>query len=267
MDLFSFENIFTLLMLILLQAVLGFDNLLYISLEANKVPPERRQFVRRMGIAMAIIFRLVLMVLLLGLINTLTKPMFGIHWGGVFEASFTFHALVSILGGGFILYTAIKEIMHLLAIDHLEALDDKPQRSVASTIAWIVLVNMIFSFDSLLSAIALTQVVPVIATAIIGSGILMIVMVDHVSTFLEKNRMYEVIGLFILFVVGVLLVSEGGHLAHMKLFTFEVEAMSKASFYFVIFVMVVVSAVQTRYRNKLETQRKIEHANYRVPEI
>lgn len=118
--------------------------------------------------------------------------------------------------------------------------------------------NLIFSFDSLLSAIALTHVVWVIASAIIISGLMMIALADQVSAFLKKNRMFEVIGLFILFIVGVLLVSEGGHLAHMELFNFKVEAMSKASFYFVIFVMVIVSVVQTKYRNKLETLRALE---------
>ncbi len=254
------ENLFTLLMLILLQAVLGFDNLLYISIESAKAPPARQRFVRRMGIGLAIVFRLVLMFIVLGLINRFTQPMFSIGWAGVLEGSFTFHALVSIFGGGFIMYTATQEIMHLLAVDHVEELGDTRKRSTATAIVWIVVVNLIFSFDSLLSAIALTQVVWVIAAAILISGGLMIIMADHVSAFLQKNRMFEVIGLFILFIVGVLLITEGGHLAHMEFFNFKVEAMSKASFYFVIFVMVIVSSVQTRYRNKLEALRAREHA-------
>ncbi len=258
-SLLSLENLFTLLMLIMLQAVLGFDNLLYISIESGRVPLHRQRYVRRVGIILAIVLRLILMVALLGLINSLTHPLFGIHYTGIFEASFTFHAIVSIFGGGFIMYTATKEIMHLLAVDHIENLNETPKRSVPVAIATIVFMNLIFSFDSLLSAIALTHVVWVIATAIIISGIMMIMLADEVSVFLKKNRMFEVIGLFILFIVGVLLITEGGHLAHMKLFTFEVVAMSKASFYFVIFVMVIVSVVQTRYRNKLETLRAKEH--------
>ena len=258
--LLALENWFTLIMLIILQAVLGFDNLLYISIEAGKTPENRQQFVRRMGIGLAILFRLVLMFVVLGLITRLTQPLFDITWNGVFEASFTFHALVSILGGGFIMYTAIKEIMHLLAVDHIENLGDTRKRSVTGAVMLIVFMNLIFSFDSLLSAIALTQVIWVIAAAIIISGVMMIVLADHVSEFLKKNRMFEVIGLFILFIVGILLITEGGHLAHMELFNFKVEAMSKASFYFVIFVMVIVSLVQTRYRNKLEALRAKEHA-------
>ena len=261
-SLLSLENLFTLMMLILLQAVLGFDNLLYISIESGRVREERQKFVRWLGISLAIVLRLVLMVVVLGLISALTQPLFGLHLDGVFEASFTFHSIVSIFGGGFIMYTATKEIMHLLAVDHVENLDKKHQKSVPVAIATIVFMNLIFSFDSLLSAIALTRVVWVIAAAIIISGIMMIALADQVSVFLKKNRMFEVIGLFILFIVGVLLITEGGHLAHMELFNFKVEAMSKASFYFVIFVMVIVSLVQTRYRNKLEALRAKEHGQH-----
>lgn len=258
-SLLSLENLFTLMMLILLQAVLGFDNLLYISIESGRVAEPQQKRVRWIGIGLAIILRLVLMVVVLGLISALTQPLFGMQLDGVFEASFTFHSIVSIFGGGFIMYTATKEIMHLLAVDHVENLDKQHQKSVPMAIVTIVFMNLIFSFDSLLSAIALTRVVWVIATAIVISGVLMIVLADQVSAFLKKNRMFEVIGLFVLFIVGVLLITEGGHLAHMELFNFKVEAMSKASFYFVIFVMVIVSTVQSRYRNKLEALRAKEH--------
>ncbi len=258
--LLALDNWFTLMMLIMLRVVLGFDNLLYISIESSRVAPAKQQLVRRAGIALATLLRLVLMFLVLGLIARFAQPMFSINWNGVFEGSFTFHAVVSILGGGFIMWTATKEIMHLLAVDHIEKLNEpRGKKSVGSAIGLIVFMNLIFSFDSLLSAIALTHVVWVIAAAIIISGAMMIALADQVSVFLKKNRMFEVIGLFILFIVGILLVSKGGHLAHMELFNYKVEAMSKASFYFVIFVMVVVSTVQTRYRNKLEALRAAEH--------
>ena len=79
----------------------------------------------------------------------------------------------------------------------------------------------------------------------------MILLADRVSEFLQRNRMYEVLGLFILFVVGILLLSEGGHLAHLQLFGYKIEAMSKATFYFVIGVLVLTEIVQSRYQKKL----------------
>ena len=115
--------------------------------------------------------------------------------------------------------------------------------------------NLVFSFDSILSAMALTDVFWVMATAIIISGILMIWLSDHVATFLQKNRMYEVLGLFVLFIVGILLVSEGGHLAHLKLLGYAIEPMAKSTFYFVIAVLVVVDLVQGRYQKKLLAQK------------
>ena len=263
-DLFTLENLFTLAMLVLLQAVLGFDNLLYISIESQRVRPERREFVRRISIALAILFRLIFLFAVVGVIGRFAAPFFSLNLGFI-DANFTIHSIVSLFGGAFIMYTATKEIMHLLAIDHIEAVEGTSERTVPVAMFWIVSMNLVFSFDSLLSAIALTDVLPVMATAIIIGGILMIALADQVASFIEKNRMYEVIGLFILFIVGILLISEGGHLAHMRLFGFEVTPMSKTTFYFVIFVMVVVSAVQTRYRKKLELQRAAERHPQTAP--
>jgi predicted tellurium resistance membrane protein TerC len=138
-------------------------------------------------------------------------------------------------------------MMNLESLDHG---NHKPQ-SVKTIIAWIVGMNLIFSFDSILSAMALTDVFWVMASAIIISGLLMIWLADRVSIFLHKNRMYEVLGLFILFVVGIMLLSEGGHLAHLHLFNHEVTPMSKATFYFVIGILVLTDIVQTRYQKKI----------------
>jgi len=83
----------------------------------------------------------------------------------------------------------------------------------------------------------------------------MIWLSDGVASFLEKNRMYEVLGLFILLVVGIMLLSEGGHLAHLTLFGNAITPMTKTTFYFVIAVLVLTDIVQSRYRRKLLAQR------------
>ena len=111
--------------------------------------------------------------------------------------------------------------------------------------------NLIFSFDSILSSMALTDVFAIMAISIVVCGVLMIWLADNVAEFLERNRMYEVLGLFILFIVGVMLISEGGHLAHMTLFNYEIIPMSKATFYFIIFILVVIDIVQSKYQKKL----------------
>lgn len=258
-QIFSIENLTTLLMLILLQAVLGFDNLLYISIESKRVPAESQASVRRLGIGLAIALRIVLLFVVIQAIQYFQAPFVSFHHEGLVEADFNVHAAITLLGGAFIIYTAMKEISHMLVIDEL---DGHPghggSRSVASAVTWIVLMNLVFSFDSILSAMALTDVFWVMATAIIISGLLMIWLSDHVATFLQKNRMYEVLGLFVLFIVGILLVSEGGHLAHLKLFGYAIEPMAKSTFYFVIAVLVLVDLVQGRYQKKLLAQKALE---------
>ena len=116
--------------------------------------------------------------------------------------------------------------------------------------------NVVFSFDSILSAMAITKIFPIMATAILIGGILMVVLADTVSDFLQKNRMYEVLGLFILFLVGIMLLSEGGHLSHMKIFGGEVTQMTKSTFYFVLFVLVISDIVQSRYQRKLNNAKR-----------
>ncbi len=248
------DNIFTLLMLILLQAVLGFDNLLYISIESKRAPEDKQKFVRTLGIGIAMVLRIALLFILVNVIQLFQDPIFGLHASGIIEGTFNVHSLIVLFGGGFILYTAVKEIWHMVYLEeHGEESGEKA--NTGKVIALIVLMNLIFSFDSILSAMALSDVFWVMATAIIFSGVLMIWLSDKVSTFLAKNRMFEVLGLFILFLVGVMLLSEGGHLAELELFGSHVTPMSKTTFYFVIFVLVIVDIVQGRYQKRLIAEK------------
>ena len=92
--------------------------------------------------------------------------------------------------------------------------------------------------------------------AIIVSGLLMVWMADAVANFLKKNRMYEVLGLFVLLLVGFMLLSEGGHLAELSFFGYAVEPMSKSTFYFVLIMLVVVDVTQGRFQKKLNKSVK-----------
>ncbi|MEL6862109.1 MAG: hypothetical protein AAGL11_09740, partial [Pseudomonadota bacterium] len=237
------------------------------------------------------------------LFTLLAEPLFNLGLKGVLEGEFTLQALVTLAGGGFIIYTAIKEIHHLLAVDHIEHTEGSAGKSVMQAIAMIVAMNLVFSFDSILSAMAIANVevanvvdasgqvlntftgtvvqckadliatpiagavgcepgkdyqVWIMAIAILSSGVVMILLADYVADFLKKNRMYEVLGLFILFLVGVLLVTEGAHLAHLKLFGFPIDAMSKSSFYLVVGVLVVTDIISTNYQKRLWAQREAE---------
>jgi len=254
----TIDNVITLGLLTLLQAVLGFDNLLYISLESKRAPKDKQAMVRKLGIGIAIGFRIGLLFLLMNVIQFFQDPIAGLHVGDWIEGNFSIHSIIVLVGGAFILYTATKEILHMMRLEEGHD-EDRSSRSAALTITWIVLMNLVFSFDSILSAIALSDVFWVMATAIVISGILMIALADHVSTFLQRNRMYEVLGLFILFVVGIMLLTEGGHLAHLKIMGEPIMPMTKTTFYFVIGVLVLCDIVQTRYQRKLLRKPISEH--------
>jgi len=199
--------------------------------------------------------RIGLLFLLLNIIEAFQENLFTIDWNGVIYASFNLHGVIVLFGGVFILYTAMKEILHMMTLEEMGA-EERSTKPVGFVIFWIVAMNVVFSFDSILSAMAITEVFPIMATAILIGGILMVVLADTVSDFLQKNRMYEVLGLFILFLVGVMLLSEGGHLAHMKLFGNDVVQMSKTTFYFVLTVLIISDIVQSRYQKKLNLAKK-----------
>ena len=251
MELFTIEGLFTLMMLILLQAVLGFDNLLYISIESKRVEPDKQAYVRRVGIGLAIVLRVVLLFVILQAVAALQGSLFTLDLPGIATGDFNGHSLIVLLGGVFIIYTAVKEISHLMAVKDLQKEGGGAQRSMATSIMLIVLMNLVFSFDSILSAMALTTDFWLMAIAVVISGLLMILLADRIADFLERNRMYEVLGLFILFIVGILLVSEGGELAQLEFFGYEVHAMAKSTFYFVLGVLVVVEVIQSQYKKRL----------------
>jgi predicted tellurium resistance membrane protein TerC len=245
------DNIITLLMLVMLQAVLGFDNLLYISLESKKAPIERQSYVRKMGIGLAIVFRIVLLFVLVKLIGYFQDPVLHIPFENVIEGHFNIHSIIVLIGGVFIVFTAMKEIWHMVSFQDFTVSSSESKSSVSKIIIMIVVMNVVFSFDSILSAMALTDVLWIMTTAIVIGGLLMIWLSEKVTDFLTKNRMYEVLGLFILFIVGIMLLTEGGHLAHLELFGEEIVPMSKTTFYFVIVILVLIDIVQGRYQKKI----------------
>jgi predicted tellurium resistance membrane protein TerC len=264
-DLLTIENLINLIMLCFLQAVLGFDNLLYISIESQRAPVAQQKSVRMWGILIAVALRVVLLFTMIQLIAALSEPFLILDYPGIIEGGVNFATCVFVIGGAFIMYTAIKEIRHMLSIEKLDHdVDGKSGKSATQVVILIVIMNLIFSFDSVLSALAITDVFPILAFAIILSGVAMLVLAETVTTFLEKNRMYEVLGLFILLIVGVVLLGEAGpaaaHAMHddtlqIKVFGKDIIPMSKSTFYFSVVVLVIVEIIQSRYSRKLNAER------------
>ena len=142
----SVDFFVTLALLILLQAVLGFDNLLYISLESKRVPPDRQAFVRRMGIGLAVGLRIILLFFVVTLVEKFKEPLFALNLGAevtpaeahgdhpkpvnnIVDGEFNLHSLIVLLGGVFILYTATKEVLHMMTLEEQAAFTMKTSQT------------------------------------------------------------------------------------------------------------------------------------------
>ncbi len=263
-DLLTIANFSNLMVLIFLQAVLGFDNLLYVSIESQRAPEKSQSRVRFWGIIIAVVLRIILLFVMFKLIESMKVPFYIFEFPGIIEGGVNFSTLVFLIGGGFIMYTAVREISHMLMIEQLGSDSGKPKSSAVQVITMIVLMNLVFSFDSILSAIAITKVFAIQAIAIVISGIAMLALADGVTAFLKKNRMYEVLGLFILLIVGVVLLGEAGTAAahamqqdelQIRVFGHALVPISKSTFYFSVIVLVLVEVIQTGYQRALAAQR------------
>lgn len=142
-DLLTIENLGNLAVLIFLQAVLGFDNLLYISIESQRAPVEKQRQVRFWGIIIAVALRVVLLFTMIQLIEALAEPFVIFDYPGILEGGVNFATVVFIFGGVFIMYTAFKEITHMLSIHNLEHdVDGGGKKSAFQVIMLIVMMNL-----------------------------------------------------------------------------------------------------------------------------
>lgn len=259
-DLFSIESLFTLAVLVFLQVVIGFNNLLAIVIEARRAPPEDRGRARRNGVAMAIIFRLFLLFVLLTIAESFWTPLARIDAPYV-SGAFDLRDIVFLVGGGLILFSAMKEISRVLSLSQLEAdVERRGQKTYVAALAAILLSNLVFSFNAALTGVALSDNFTLLALAIVISGVLMVLFADHAAQVLEKNRTFDALGLFILLLVGVLVLAEGAGGADLTLFGHAVEPISMATFYFSAVVMIALDALQRRYQSKLAEERRRQQA-------
>ena len=204
MELFTAENAIALLTLTALEVVLGIDNLVVIAILTGKLPPEQRARARRVGLLAAMGMRIALLLTLSWIIG-LSGPLFTIA-GHVFSG----RDLILLGGGLFLIAKATHEIH-----TKLESPDEHPQAerrilaSMTSVIAQIMAFDLVFSIDSVITAIGLARAIPVMVTAIMIAVITMMIFATPVSDFVERHPSIKMLALSFLMLIGVLLVAEG----------------------------------------------------------
>ncbi len=210
-----------LLTLIVLEVVLGIDNLIFIAILSSKLPQEQQQFARRLGLSLALIMRIGLL-LLIGWIVTLQTPLFDLglsgtpneHGAASFETAFSGRDLILLAGGFFLLWKATKEIHHNIDPEPPsgELLDPKNsavQIGFSAAIAQIIALDLVFSIDSILTAVGMTDEVPIMVTAVVITVGIMLMAADPLARFIEKNPTLVMLALAFLVMIGLVLIADG----------------------------------------------------------
>ncbi len=191
--------------LIAMEVVLGIDNLIFISILTNKLPEHQREKARRIGIGLALIMRLGLLATV-AFIVTLVTPV--IH---VFDHGFSWRDIILIAGGLFLVWKATKEIHHSVDPAPADGVFDtsKVVMTFGSAITQIILLDLVFSIDSIITAVGMTEHVPIMVIAVVVAVICMLLAADPLANFIDKNPTVVMLALGFLLMIGTTLIAEG----------------------------------------------------------
>jgi len=248
-----------LLTLTFLEIILGIDNIVFLSIVSGKLTEKEQPKARRIGLTLAMFFRI---VLLFGIswVLSLQETLFHLDFA-LFEAHITGQSLIIFGGGLFLLYKSVSEIHHKMEGEEEES-KDKSVSGLASAIFQIALLNIVFSFDSILTAIGMISMKSpaqggfgpdgaieiMILSIVISIGIMMI-FAGPVSKFVNEHPTIQILGLSFLILIGVMLLAEGSHLAHFRFGNdVEVSSIPKGYLYFAIFFSLFVEFLNIKMR-------------------
>jgi len=245
----SLETWMSLLTLTFLEIVLGVDNIIFISISSNKLPESERPRARRMGLLMAMLFR-VLLLLGISYIMAMQNPLFHVETD-VFSFAFTGQSLILMAGGLFLMYKATDEIHHKLERDdHHDGHRVKSSATLVGVIIQISLMDIVFSFDSVLTAVGLANNLLIMIIAVVVAILIMMVFADPVSNFVNRHPTVQMLALAFLLLIGFLLIAEGAHLGHVVVAGQTIGEMPKGYLYFAIIFFLFVEFLNIRLRRK-----------------
>ncbi len=237
-----------------LEIILGIDNIIFISIVTGKLPAEKRKKATQIGLFLAMFLRIGLLFGITLLIK-MKEPLFSIDWGW-FSAHFNGQALILLGGGIFLIYKSTKEIGE--KVDHKgeeeKELKTAATRSFANVIVQILLIDLIFSIDSILTAVGMTNglegALYIMVTAVVISVGVMMLFAVPVGTFVNNNPSIQILGLAFLILIGFMLITESMHLSESVLVGQTVGAVPKTYLYFAIAFSLAVEFLNMKMRKK-----------------
>ncbi|KVV16068.1 TerC family protein [Flavobacterium sp. TMP13] len=243
-----------LLTLTFLEIILGIDNIIFISIVTGKLPEEERKKATRIGLFLAMFMRIALLMGISYLI-AMKKPLFSVDWGW-FSADFTGQAVILFGGGLFLIYKSTKEISE--KVDHKGeeeiTLKTAAKKTFSNVIVQILLIDLIFSVDSILTAVGMTNGVTgaltIMITAVVISVAVMMIFAVPVGNFVNANPSIQILGLSFLILIGFMLITESMHLSNANLLEEHIGAIPKGYLYFAIAFSVAVEFVNMKMRKR-----------------
>jgi predicted tellurium resistance membrane protein TerC len=198
------EIIIPLFSLIALEVILGIDNIIFISILADKLPEEQRKNLRFWGIGLAMLMRLALLALISWILK-LDEVLFSF-----LDTDFTGKGLILLFGGLFLIYKSTKEIYHKTELH--ENSGDKENRikgSFSKLLSEVIILDLVFSIDSIITAVGMVQELWIMYTAVIVTVLIMLVASKPISEFISKHPSFKILALCFLMMIGVSLIAEG----------------------------------------------------------
>ncbi len=252
-DFSSPEIWISLITLIFLEIVLGIDNIIFISIAANRLEEDEQPQARNVGLILAMLFR-VLLLFGISYFIAMQNPFWHVSLPFL-DAGFTGQSVILILGGIFLLYKSTTEIHHKLEGEDMhksEVEKRKKKSTLTGVIVQIALINIVFSFDSILTAVGLTSYVIIMIIAVVVSIIIMMLFAGPVGRFVNKHPSIQMLGLAFLILIGFMLIAEGAHLGHLTIAGTEIGSVPKGYLYFAIAFSLFVEFLNLRLRKKQE---------------
>lgn len=248
----------SLLTLTFLEIVLGIDNIIFISIASNKLPEEERPKATNIGLLLAMVMRIVLLFGI-SILVAMKEPWLSLH-GEYIHGGFSGQSIILILGGLFLLYKSTTEIRHKLEEEdpHQDGGKKKGGATLTSAIIQITLINIVFSFDSILTAVGMTNgltgALVIMIIAVVVSVLIMMLFANPVANFVNEHPTIQMLGLAFLILIGFMLIAEGAHLAHLTIAGAEVGAVPKGYLYFAISFSLLVEFLNMRLRSNRRKQ-------------
>jgi len=243
-----------LLTLTFLEIVLGIDNIIFISIAAGKLPKDKIKKATNIGLLFAMLFRILLLIGVSYLI-AMKEPIFTINFSWI-KASISGQSLILFGGGLFLLYKSTHEIHQKVeGVEKAKKIEkQKSSISLGGVVFQIVLIDMIFSFDSVLTAVGMTNGIPgallIMITAVIISIFIMMIFAVPIGRFVNEHPTIQMLALSFLILIGFMLVTESAHIANAVIFGNHVGAIPKGYLYFAIAFSLGVEALNMKVRKK-----------------